>query len=45
MGRFQTTLTAVIANRELIDGIEARIQGPNVCKEEETYLKATVQAR
>jgi DDE superfamily endonuclease len=43
MGRFQTTVTAVIANRQLIDGIEARIQEPNVRKEEEEYLKATVQ--
>src|SRR5262245_17065858 len=44
MGRFQTTVTAVIANRQLIDGIEAQIQAPNGCKEEEAYLKATVQA-
>ena len=43
MARFQTTVTAVIANRQLIDGIEAQIQVPNVGKEEETYLKATVQ--
>src|SRR5499426_4833151 len=44
MGRFQTTVIAVIANRQLIDGIEGQIQAPNVCVEEETYLKATVQA-
>ena len=44
MAQFQTTVTAVIANRQLIDGIEAQIQVPNVCKEEEAYLKATVQA-
>ena len=44
MSRFQTTVTAVIANRQLIDGIEAQIQAPNVCKEEEAYLKATMQA-
>jgi hypothetical protein len=44
MGRFQTVVTAVIANRQLIDGIDLRIQKPSVCKEEETYLKATVQA-
>jgi hypothetical protein len=43
MARFQTTVTAVIANRELIDGIGVQIQEPDVCKEEETYLKATVQ--
>jgi hypothetical protein len=44
MGRFQTTVTAVIANRQLIDGIDAQIQVPTGCKEEEAYLKATVQA-
>lgn len=44
MGRFQTVVTGVIANRQLIDGIEVRIQAPSVCKEEEAYLKATVQA-
>jgi len=44
MGRFQTTVTAVIANRQLIDGIGVQIQEPSVGKEEETYLKATVQA-
>jgi hypothetical protein len=43
MGRFQTTVTAVIANRQLIDGIDVRIQEPDVSKEEEEYLKATVQ--
>jgi hypothetical protein len=44
MARFQTTVTAVIANRQLIDGIGVQIQEPDVCKEEEAYLKATVQA-
>lgn len=44
MGRFQTTVTAVIANRQLIDGIAVQIQEPAVSQEEETYLKATVQA-
>ena len=44
MARFQTTVTAVIANRQLIDGIGVQIQEPDVCKEEETYLKATVEA-
>jgi len=43
MGRFQTVVTAVIANRQLIDGIGVQIQEPSVCKEEEEYLKATVQ--
>src|SRR5215831_18471531 len=44
MGRFQTTVTAVIANRQLLDGIGVQIQEPTVAKEEEEYLKATVQA-
>jgi hypothetical protein len=44
MARFQTVVTAVIANRKLIDGIDLQIQEPSVCKEEEVYLKATVQA-
>jgi hypothetical protein len=44
MGRFQTVVTAVIANRQLIDGIDLRLQEPSLCKEEEEYLKATVQA-
>jgi len=44
MGRFQTVVTAVIANRQLIDGIELKIQEPSGSAEEETYLKATVQA-
>jgi ElaB/YqjD/DUF883 family membrane-anchored ribosome-binding protein len=44
MAQLQTTVTAVIANREMIDGIDAQIQVPNLCKEEEEYLKATVQA-
>ncbi len=43
MGRFQTVVTAVIANRQLIDGIGVQIQEPSVGKEEEAYLKATVQ--
>ena len=44
MARFQTTVTAVIANRQLIDGIGVQIQEPDIGKEEEVYLKATVQA-
>jgi hypothetical protein len=44
MALFQTTVTAVIANRQRIDGIEARIQEPDVSKEEEVYVRATVQA-
>jgi hypothetical protein len=33
-----------VANRQLIDGVDVRIQEPDVSKEEEAYLKATVQA-
>jgi hypothetical protein len=44
MGRFQTVVTAVIAHRQLIDGVDLQIQEPSVCKEEEEYLKATGQA-
>src|SRR4030095_12819782 len=44
MARFQTVVTAVSANRQLIDGIDLQIQEPSVGKEEEAYLKATVQA-
>lgn len=44
MARFQTTVTAVIANRRLIDGIGVQIQEPDVRKEEDAYLRATVQA-
>lgn len=28
MGRFQTVVTAVVANREVIDGLELQIQAP-----------------
>jgi hypothetical protein len=44
MARFQTTVTAVVANRHLIDGIGVQIQEPDISKEEEAYLNATVQA-
>jgi hypothetical protein len=44
MGRFQTVVTSVIANRQLIDGIDVQIQASSVRKEEEAFLKATVQA-
>jgi hypothetical protein len=43
LGRFQTVVTAVIANRQLIDGIDLQVQEPSVREAEETYLKATVQ--
>jgi hypothetical protein len=44
MAQFQTTVTAVVANRQLIDGVDVHIQEPDVSKAEEEYLKATVQA-
>jgi len=44
MGRFQTVVTAVIANRQLLDGLDLQIQEPSVGKEEEEYLQATGQA-
>jgi len=44
MARFQTTVTAGIAKRQLSDGIGVQIQEPSVGKEEEAYLQATVQA-
>lgn len=43
-GRYQTVLTAVIANRELIDGLEVAVQSPKVHEKELAYLQATVQA-
>lgn len=44
MGRLQAVVTAVHANRQRIDGIGMQIREPRVCKEEETELKAAVQA-
>jgi hypothetical protein len=44
MGRFPTVVTAVVATRRLIDGIDLPMQAPTFCKEEEAYGKATVQA-
>src|SRR5499427_11109755 len=43
MARFQTVVTAVVANRALVDGIEVRVQAPNVCEAEEAYLQATMR--
>ena len=43
-GRYQTVLTAVIANRELIDGLEVAVQSPKVHEKELAYLQASVQA-
>jgi len=43
MGRFQTVVTAVVANRDVIDGIDLQVQEPSTQEEEAIYLKATVQ--
>ena len=40
----QTVLTAGVANRDLIDGIDVVVQPPTFAEEEVAYLKATVQA-
>jgi hypothetical protein len=42
---YQTVLTAVVTNRDLIDGIDVVVQAPTFAEEEVAYLKATVQAR
>jgi hypothetical protein len=41
--RYQTVVTAVVANRALIDGVEVVVQPPKVHEEEMAYLKATGQ--
>src|SRR6266478_1576205 len=43
MGRFQTVVTAGVANRGVSDGLELQIQAPGTQEEEALYLKATVQ--
>ena len=40
---YQTMVTAVIANRDLIDGVEVVVQQPNRYEEEVAYLKETVR--
>jgi hypothetical protein len=42
--RYHTVVTAVIANRERIDGVEVVVQQPNRQAEEVRYLKETVKA-
>ena len=44
-GRYQTVVTAVVANRELLDGIEVIVQEPKKYEEELVYLNVTSQAR
>jgi hypothetical protein len=41
---YQTVLTAVVANRDLIDGIDVVVQPPAFDQEEVAYLRATVEA-
>ena len=41
---YQTVVTAVIANRARLDGIEVLVQQPNRQEEELAYLHETVQA-
>jgi hypothetical protein len=43
MARFQTVVTAVVSNRELIDGLETVVQAPSREAEEVAYLEATVK--
>jgi predicted Zn-dependent protease len=43
MAWFQTVVTAVVSNREWIDGLEVVAQAPHDGKAEEAYLKATAQ--
>lgn len=43
MSRYQTLVTAVIANREYIDGLEVVVQTPRYEEEEKAYLKMTAQ--
>jgi hypothetical protein len=40
---FQTVLTAVISNQNLVDGIDVVVQEPFFIKKEKAYLKATTQ--
>jgi hypothetical protein len=40
---YQTVVTAVIANRARLDGIEVRVQQPNRQEEEMAYLQETVR--
>src|SRR5215510_10947612 len=42
--RYQTVVTAVLANRELIDGVAVVVQQPNQQAEEIAYLQETIRA-
>src|SRR5262249_41923406 len=43
MAPYQTIVTAVIANRERLDGLEVVVQQPDQHEEEVAYLQETVQ--
>jgi hypothetical protein len=45
IARFQTVVTAVIANRQVMDGIDVVVQRPSRREAEEDYLRATGQER
>ena len=45
MALYQTVVTAVMANRACLDGVEVVGQPPNVCEEEIAYLRETVPDR
>ena len=40
----QTVVTAVVANRERVDGLDGLVQDPRNLRAEETYLHATAKA-
>jgi hypothetical protein len=40
---FQTVVTAVVSNRDWVDGLEIVVQDPNTLKAEEAYLKGTAK--
>ena len=42
MSRFQTVVTATVANASRVDGLEAAVQQPSFEAQEEVYLNATV---
>jgi pentatricopeptide repeat protein len=43
MAQYQTIVTAVMTNRERLDGIEVVVQQPDRYEEEIAYLQETVQ--
>lgn len=43
LSNYQTVVTAVIANREVIDGLEVKVQEPDYAEAERAYLAMTAQ--